>query len=123
LGAVFKISPAGTLTTLYQFSGADGRNPNSLIQGSDGNFYGTTYQGGKGQGTVFKLTPMGTLTTLLQFDGFKGSGAFPLAGLVQGSDSSFYGTTHIGGDTHGLSAYGGTIFKLSFSLNSPRSEH
>jgi len=123
LGAVFKISPAGTLTTLYQFSGADGRTPNSLIQGSDGNFYGTTYQGGNGQGTVFKLTPMGTLTTLWQFDGFKGGGAFPSAGLVEGSDGSFYGTTDSGGDKHGLNAYGGTIFKLSFSSTSPRSEH
>lgn len=123
LGAVFKISSAGTFTTLFQFSGPDGENPNGLVQGSDGTFYGTTYKGGNGQGTVFRITPTGTLTTLWQFDGFKGGGAYPLVGLVQGSDHFFYGTTSIGGNEHGLNAYGSTIFKLPLSLSSPRSEH
>ena len=64
--------------------------------GSDGNFYGTTYQGGASDyGTVFKLTPGGVLTTLVDFTGTTGSnkGRYPMAGLVQGGDGNFYGTT------------------------------
>jgi uncharacterized repeat protein (TIGR03803 family) len=50
-GTVFKITPSGTLTTLYQFSGTDGALPNAgLVQGSDGNFYGTTVEGGAHDG-------------------------------------------------------------------------
>ena len=63
------------------------------MQGSDGNFYGTTYYGGANDdGTVFQITPGGSLTTLYSFaDGQRWGQS--LAGLVQGSDSNFYGTT------------------------------
>ena len=68
------------------------------MQGSDGNFYGTTSDGGANSGgTVFKITPGGTLTTLYSFAG--SDGADPYAGLVQGSDGNFYGTTCVGGAT------------------------
>src|SRR4051812_16535011 len=64
-----------------------------LVEGSDGNFYGSTSSGGlSGYGTLFKMTPGGQLTTLLQFAG-NGRGAEPKAPLVQGSDGNFYGTT------------------------------
>ena len=45
-------------TSLYSFTGGnDGANPNGLVQGSDGSFYGTTSGGGRGgAGTVFRLT-------------------------------------------------------------------
>ncbi len=72
-GTVFKITPSGTLTTLYSFcsqSGCtDGLEPEAvLVQGTDGNFYGTTIFGGtNGEGTVFKITPGGQLTTLYSF--------------------------------------------------------
>ncbi len=72
-GTVFKITPGGTLTTLYNFcsrsSCKDGSFPYSgLVQSTDGNFYGTTYEGGaQGGGTAFKITPSGTLTTLYSF--------------------------------------------------------
>jgi uncharacterized repeat protein (TIGR03803 family) len=71
-GTFFKLTPSGTLTTLYTFcsqSGcADGANPSGLIQATDGNFYGTALNGGAfGDGTVFKITPTGTLTTLYSF--------------------------------------------------------
>ena len=73
-GTVFKLTPSGTLTTLYSFCSqsncADGVEPRAgLIQDSDGNFYGTTFTGGNenDDGTVFKLTPSGTLTTLYSF--------------------------------------------------------
>ena len=101
-GTVFKLTPAGVLTTLVEFTGDGltnrGRNPRAeLVQGSDGNFYGTTQLGGVDNyyGTVFKMTPAGVLTTLVEFNNFTGSG--PYAGLVQGSDGNFYGTTYYGG--------------------------
>ncbi len=111
-GTVFKITPTGTLTTLYSFctqSGcADGDNPAAgLVQGTDGNFYGTTTGGGANNGgTVFKITPTGTLTTLYSFD-FT-DGRTPFAGLVQATDGNFYGTTVSGG-----ASADGTVFSLT----------
>ena len=82
-----------------------------LVQGTDGNLYGTTLEGGaKGYGTVFKITPSGTLTTLHSFCSQSGcaDGQFPQTGLVQATNRSLYGTTITGG------AYGdGTIFKMT----------
>ena len=120
-GTVFKMSPSGTLTTLYAFcsqSGCtDGASPMAgLVQATDGDFYGTTLYGGtNGYGTVFKMTPSGTLTTLHSFcakivGNICTDGANPYAGLVQATDGNFYGTTDWGG------AYNfndGTIFKIS----------
>jgi uncharacterized repeat protein (TIGR03803 family) len=116
-GTVFKVTTNGTLTTLYSFSGTnDGGNPVAgLVQGSGGSFYGTTYNGGSafspggnpGYGTVFQITATGVFTTLYSFTGGN-DGATPFAELVQGSDGSFYGTTHVGG-TNNL----GTVFRLT----------
>jgi uncharacterized repeat protein (TIGR03803 family) len=112
---VFKITPSGTLTTLYSFSGPDGSSPQTtLIQATDGNLYGTTASGGaNAQGTVFKITPSGTLTTLYSFCAQSGctDGAGPEAALVQGTDGNFYGTTYGGGANN----YG-TVFSLSVDL-------
>ena len=111
-GTVFKISPSGMLTTLHTFNDEDGSYPYAaLVQGSDGNFYGTTFAGGeKEQGTVFKITPQGALTTLHSFclDSGCTDGAAPYAALIQGSDGTFYGTTQVGG-AHNQ----GTIFSIS----------
>ena len=76
-------SPAETFTTLANFNGINGANPqSSLVQGTDGNLYGTTQDGGaNGYGTVFKITPGGLLTTLYSFG--LSDGAYPFAGLVQ----------------------------------------
>jgi uncharacterized repeat protein (TIGR03803 family) len=110
-GTVFKITPSGTETVLHTFakSGSDGETPYAgLIQGSDGNLYGTTYFGGAGGfGTVFKVTPGGTETVLYSFAGGT-DGEHPYAGVIQGSDGNFYGTTYQGG----TSGYG-TVFKLT----------
>src|SRR6478672_11302934 len=110
-GTVFKIDAAGTFTTLHSFSGSptDGANPvAALVQGNDGNFYGTTALGGtRSRGTIFNIDATGSLTTLHSFSGSPGEGALPFAGLVQGSDGKFYGTTALGG-AHGA----GTVFNL-----------
>jgi uncharacterized repeat protein (TIGR03803 family) len=102
-------SPAQTVTTLINFDGTDGANPatGSLVQGIDGNFYGTTSRGGaSGFGTVFKITPGGTLTTLHSFDG--ADGQFPYAGLVQATSGNLYGTTLEGG-----AGGNGTVFQIT----------
>ena len=106
-GTVFKMTPAGALTTLHAFSGADGEFPEAgLTQGADGNLYGTTYGGAVSWGTVFRITPDGALTTLYSFTGGDGSG--PMAGLVQGTDGNFYGTTK-----YGAAPGKGTVFTIS----------
>jgi len=114
-GTIFKITPSGTLTTLYEFDGPHGANPyGGLVQATDGNFYGTTFAGGTstncygnaGCGTVFSLTPAGVLTVLYRFSSSDGAG--PDATLVQGSDGSFYGTTEAGG-ANGV----GTVFVIT----------
>ena len=109
-GTVFRITPAGVLTTLHSFTGypSDGQDPGgTLVQGSDGNFYGTTKGGGSvGGGTVFQMTPEGVVTVLYSLgNGY--DGAEPDAGVIQGGDGNFYGTTRHGG--HGA----GTVFQLT----------
>ncbi len=115
-GTVFKITPSGTLTTLYDFCSqpncADGDSPSGgLMQATDGNLYGTTFYGGaNGQGTIFKITPAGALTTLYSFCAQSGcsDGFNPEATLVEGTDGDFYGTTSSGG-----SRAAGTVFKIT----------
>jgi uncharacterized repeat protein (TIGR03803 family) len=102
-------SPAQTFTNVVNFAGTDGANPatGSLLQGIDGNLYGTTSRGGaSGFGTVFKITPGSTLTTLHSFDG--ADGQFPYAGLVQATSGSLYGTTLEGG-----AGGNGTVFEIT----------
>jgi uncharacterized repeat protein (TIGR03803 family) len=129
-GTIFKITPGGKLTTLYNFcvqkNCAEGAYPYAgLTQGMDGNFYGTTAYGGNLSnncvetcGTVFKITPTGELTMLYSFCTQMNcaDGAMPLAGLIQATDGNFYGTTFGGGVARQCdeSNYGcGTIFKIT----------
>jgi uncharacterized protein (TIGR03437 family) len=121
-GSVFKVTPSGTVSSLYDFCSAsptfcaDGSLPvGALVQGSDGNFYGVTAEGGdpnQSAGTIFKITAGGSLTTLYRFCAQKQSpcpdGSAPTGGLVQGADGSFYGTTQLGGANSG-----GTAFKIT----------
>ncbi len=106
-GTAFRITSAGALTTLFSFGGNTGHGAypyHALIQGKDGNFYGTTHDGGSnGSGAVIQLTPAGVETVLYNFSGSNGDGASPYAGLVQGTDGNFYGTTEGGGAyAHGI---------------------
>ncbi len=109
LGTLFRMTPAGALTPLHGFGGGeDGANPlAALVQGSDGNLYGTASTGGSnGVGTVFSLSTNGLFTPLWSFNSTNGS--YPAAPLVQGSDGKLYGTTSVGG-THDV----GTVFSLN----------
>jgi uncharacterized repeat protein (TIGR03803 family) len=108
-GVIFKFTPSGEYSVLYSFCSqpncADGYDPyGGLIQGTDGNFYGTTTFGGtavavgqfwEGFGTVFRITPHGVYKVLHTFCGKGGlcqDGSSPMAALVQGTDGNFYGT-------------------------------
>ena len=126
-GTIFRVTPTGEYTVLHTFnanlltgaSNTDGGEPmGSLVQGADGNFYGTTSFGGvNGGGTFFQITPGGVLTTLYSFAGatynsegdeVNAGGAYPNASLILGNDGNFYGTTGSGGP-----GGNGTIFQVT----------
>jgi len=127
-GTIFKITPSGTLTTLYNFCSqpncVDGDyNVNGVVRGPDGNFYGVTPGNGAnnnplclggstgvGCGTVFRITPEGAFITIYSFCSQTNcaDGDTPSTPLVSGADGNLYGETSSGG------AYGyGTVFKLT----------
>lgn len=117
-GSIFKVTPAGTVIPLYLFCPRelcpDGKDPNGLVQASDGNFYGTTRSGGAANaGSIFRVTTAGAVSTLYSFcanSQFCTDGVFPEGELIQGSDGDLYGTTFIGGN-HSA----GTVFKITLS--------
>jgi uncharacterized repeat protein (TIGR03803 family) len=123
-GTIFKITPAGGVTSLYDFGpnqngGANGGNP--VIFGTDGNLYGTTQNGGaNGAGIIFRFAHGGQFTTLYsfqpgnsQFGGTAGAGA-----LLLGRDGNFYGVTQLGGQ------YGsGSLFEFAPSGNPQYQEY
>jgi uncharacterized repeat protein (TIGR03803 family) len=123
LGTIFRMTPTGSLTTIYNFCStsvcSDGAAPLGIVLGLDGNFYGATayggnldcFDGGTGCGTVFRITLGGTLTTLHTFDST--DGADPQSGPVQGLDGAFYGTTYGGGLNTNCTAGCGTVYKIS----------
>ncbi len=116
-GTVFKMTKAGALTTLFAFDQTNlqnGRSPQAaLVQGTDGNFYGTTAGGGSpdvsGHGTVFKMSPAGALLQSVELDGGSIDPADPRAPLIQATDGNFYGTSYGGGGETGA----GSIFKFT----------
>jgi uncharacterized repeat protein (TIGR03803 family) len=111
-GTLFKVTPTGTLTVLYNFCSrancSDGSSPAAVMRAANGNFYGATRMNGLDDstcGTIFEVTPAGRLTTLHTFKHSDGCGP---SGVIQGSDKNFYGTTLYGG-AHGA----GTFFKIN----------
>ena len=107
---------AGSDTILHRFAGPDGYGPGAtLIEGTDGNLYGTTEQGGTvDRGTVFQLSQAetGAYTVLTSLHTFSAEDGYnPYAGLIQATDGNLYGTTTWGGS--GGAGSGGTVFELS----------
>ncbi len=125
-GAVFKLSPDGTVTLLHAFVGkryGDGAEPRGgVFADQAGSLFGTTVSGGLrchrqihigyGCGTVFELAPDGSETVLYAFKAER-DGIFPFEGVTSGKNGNLYGTTNIGGIV-GCSSLGcGTVFKVS----------
>lgn len=114
--SLFSVTPAGAappITNLHSFQYADGTDPNYLIQGSDGNFYGTSYWNG---GSVFKITPGGQFTLLYRFSATNGQyleGEYPV-NVVEGPDGFLYGVASSGGQSPCISLPG-NLFKVSKS--------
>ncbi len=115
-GTLYKMTTAGVLTTLYSFCSqtncTDGSQPlGSLLQASNGTFYGMAQTGGTyGGGTVFKITGTGKLTTLYTFCSLANcaDGKQPVGGLVQGRNGNFYGMAGFGGNNGA-----GTLFEIT----------
>jgi uncharacterized repeat protein (TIGR03803 family) len=106
-GTVIRISPNGDFTNLFIFSGTNGDSPSgTLLQGQDGDLYGTASAGGLGFGTVFKITTNGVFTSLFSFGGT--NGAKPTGELIQLADGNLYGTTTAGGSSNL-----GSIFRMT----------
>jgi uncharacterized repeat protein (TIGR03803 family) len=97
VGIVFKLTPSGNQSILYQFDTTHGSTPNGgLVLGVDGNFYGTTQLGGANSyGNIFKITPAGVLTVLYSFTG-NADGGYPVAPLTLATNGLFYGTSYPG---------------------------
>lgn len=121
-GTIFKLSPAGILTTIYNFCSPSGcagpYDPYAgLIQGTDGNFYGTTIRSGPGQGSAYRVTSGGAFSTLHIFfcDPHQCSdGAEPVAGVMQATNGNLYGTTYQGGNLQCGQAGGcGVVYQIS----------
>ena len=108
-GAIFKIAPDGTATTLLALSHAKGVRPgNGLVLDDDGNLFGTVHHGRNiRSGAIFKLSPDGQYTLLYALRSHK-DGQYPGFGLVSDSQGNFYGATPDGGR-----ASSGTIFRYA----------
>jgi len=108
LGAtVYKYTPSGTFTTLYQFgNSSDYGIIAPLIQGANGNLYGTAYYGTNNCGSIFEITTSGALVTQFSFN--CGGVSNPSGPLMQASDGNFYGTTYTGSGE-----IGGSVFRMT----------
>jgi uncharacterized repeat protein (TIGR03803 family) len=119
-GTVYKLSPDGTETVLYNFGGTtgDGWEPQlGLTIDKQGNFYGVTEAGGAyGKGSVFKISPDGTETILHSFGATSSDGTYPYGPVVLDKKGNIYGSTNLGGeyaDACGFGAEGcGTVFRI-----------
>lgn len=114
-GVVFSITAAGEMTVLYKFTEyGGGATPwGNVVEGPDGNFYGTTAAGGINQaGMVYRITPQGQFTKLHFFRPLV-DGQQPLSGLTLGTDGKFYGTTWANGNVSGCAPLCGTVYQIT----------
>jgi uncharacterized repeat protein (TIGR03803 family) len=110
-GAIFKFSTSGAGGILFSLDGTDGEFPSGVALATDGNFYGTTFNGGaSGLGVLFKITASGNYTALYSFSGGS-DGAGPSAPPIEASDGNLYGATNPG------LGNAGTIYKYTTSGN------
>lgn len=109
-GSVYSLTASGEFELLHSFDGgANGQFPYSgVLAHSDGNFYGTTINGGNnGDGIIYRITPEGIFEKLYDLFGFFDGGS-PEAGLIEGADGLIYGLTSEGGNFNG-----GTLFQFN----------
>jgi len=125
-GTVYRVAPDGTFTVLHEFVHTDGCFPvGELVEGPDGNFYGTTSAGGpnsdlpnanRGTGTIFRISPSGDFVTTHAFAPFDQNtstfpeGMYPFGTMALRTDGYLYGTANYGG-ARGC----GTVFKVSLA--------
>jgi len=116
-GTFYQMTPAGVVTPLHTFEPAQvAGSSGAVIQGKNGNFYGTDIGGGNGAGTIYEVTPAGEVTVLYTFCSLTDckDGSTPYGAMIIGSDGNFYGTTYAGGtNTTECNAGCGTLFKIT----------
>ena len=106
---------AQTVDFFAVFNGGNGWGPSTVIQATDGNFYGTTSSGAFGFGNVFRVTPAGEITSIYSFCSQPNcaDGAVPKTAPVLGSDGNLYGVTYAGGSDLGNASGWGTLYRLT----------
>lgn len=106
---------AQTVNVLVDFNLTNGGGASSVVQGTDGNFYGTTNIGGKHDGTLFRVTPDGTLTTVYSFCSQAKcvDGASPFQSPILGNDGNLYGVVLSGGSDTAYPTGSGIIYKMT----------
>jgi uncharacterized repeat protein (TIGR03803 family) len=111
-GSIYKITPSGVFTTLHTCTTDCYGTRAPLVQATDGAFYGVAGSAGPtASGSVFKITPTGAFTVLYNFSTNENGGAAgPLGPLIQGSDGNFYGTASVGG--YGINPCG-IVFRMT----------
>ncbi len=112
-GAFFRLIPTATPpykeSVPIDFNYTNGNDPNLPTQGTDGNFYGSTFSGGsKGLGLAYRTTAAGVITIFHNFTGYPSDGTYPIGAMVQGNDGAYYGVTWEGGSSNL-----GTVFKVT----------
>jgi uncharacterized repeat protein (TIGR03803 family) len=114
-GTIVELSPAGKLLSYYAFPGGPGGSfPLGLVQASNGNYYGVTFQGGQkensaGIGTIFRYTPPANVTVLYIYNPLTtNGGGYPSGIPIQATDGYLYGLTLDGG-----TYAGGTLYRIS----------
>jgi uncharacterized repeat protein (TIGR03803 family) len=104
--------------TYLTLGGPNGWEPfGSVVQATDGNFYGTTALGGNGNGNVFRMTPSGEITSLYNFCSQPGctDGSLPDTTPILGSDGNLYGVTITGGHREVKFGNNGVFYRLTLA--------